>query len=66
MTDCASGAATQSVTAMTEPSEERVPLGRVLVFAAPLIGVFLANSLMGVSGFALDQAAHRALRVRLR
>ena len=66
MAEDGSAAATRIVTSTSEPSEDRVPLARVLVYASPLIGVFLANSLMGVSGFALDQAAHRALRVRLR
>ena len=40
--------ATRSVTTTPEPSEERVPLGRVLVYASPLVGVFLANSLVGI------------------
>jgi len=31
-----------------EPTEERVPLGHVLIFASPLIGVFLANALLGI------------------
>lgn len=111
MTDDASAAATRSVTTTTGPTEERVPLGRVLVYASPLVGVFLANSLVEISltgtmlsltgfqpnieqtegiilglrilaggfpliffsislilvaRFGLDEATHRALRLRLR